>query len=278
MWGAIFASSPSCAENLTDEQAIEAAQEGLQKSARFPWYDAKQDNLRDVRAVELSTDDSKTRKEGWQATAKPTKTQKAAPGPALTTGGGAWGNWFSVSMQTLAIILFAVLIVTLIIIAVRYFLQEEELVLAGAGNAKLNVNEAEQNARRVENLPFQAPVQKGDHLSEAQRYYEAGDFGRAMVYLYAYQLMQLDRHQFIQLTKGKTNRQYLREINRDPLLRNIVELAMIGFEDVFFGNHPISREQFEASWQQVAEFHRRLESRTSVNSLSGGVFAKGVAP
>ena len=33
---------------------------------------------------------------------------------------------------------------------------------------------------------------------------------------------------------------------------------MISFEDVFFGHHKISREQFEASWNRLSEFEAEL--------------------
>jgi hypothetical protein len=33
---------------------------------------------------------------------------------------------------------------------------------------------------------------------------------------------------------------------------------MVAFEDVFFGHHPLDRSRFEACWQEVDEFHRRL--------------------
>ena len=41
-----------------------------------------------------------------------------------------------------------------------------------------------------------------------------GDYGMAIIYAYAYQLVELDQHHAIQLRKGKTNRQYLRELRR----------------------------------------------------------------
>ena len=57
-----------------------------------------------------------------------------------------------------------------------------------------------------------------DLLAEARRHYQAGNYGAAIVYLFSFQLVQLDRRQIIQLAKGKTNRQYLREVGpRDPL-------------------------------------------------------------
>jgi hypothetical protein len=71
--------------------------------------------------------------------------------------------------------------------------------------------------------------------------------------------VQLDRHHVIRLTKGKTNRQYLREARARPLLREILDRTMIPFEDVFFGHHKLSREQFEQCWRRLDEFQAELE-------------------
>ena len=64
------------------------------------------------------------------------------------------------------------------------------------------------------------------------------------------------------LTKGKTNRQYLREIGPRRRLRDLVERTMIAFESVFFGHHPLDQRRFEACWSQVAEFQRLLDQES----------------
>ena len=61
-----------------------------------------------------------------------------------------------------------------------------------------------------------------------------GRFGEAILCLFGYQLVELDKHQRIRLAKGKTNRQYLREMGSGGRLRRIVEQTMVAFEDFFF--------------------------------------------
>jgi hypothetical protein len=61
------------------------------------------------------------------------------------------------------------------------------------------------------------------------------------------------------LARGKTNRMYLRELRQQPQLKSILELTMTAFEDVFFGNHNLSREEFEACWRQLDDFHKHVE-------------------
>ena len=64
----------------------------------------------------------------------------------------------------------------------------------------------------------------------------------------------LDKGQFIRLTKGKTNRQYVRELGSRWPLRRLLEHTMVLFEEVFFGHHSIGRTQFESCWLRLDEF------------------------
>jgi hypothetical protein len=99
-------------------------------------------------------------------------------------------------------------------------------------------------------------------LAEVRRLYEAGNYDQAVIYFFSFQLVQLDHHQFIRLEKGKTNRQYLRELHAHRSLRGLVEQVMLLFEDVFFGGRQLSRNQFDVCWQRLDEFHIQLESET----------------
>jgi hypothetical protein len=112
------------------------------------------------------------------------------------------------------------------------------------------------HAARIESLPFPVTQGRRDLLAEARRHYEQGNYRQAIIYLFSFQLVRLDRQQIIHLAKGKTNRQYLREVGAQQTLRRIIEHTMVAFEDVFFGNHAIDRERFEACWSRVGEFER----------------------
>ena len=78
------------------------------------------------------------------------------------------------------------------------------------------VVESRRDADRVEALPFHVRAASGDFLAEARRLYDAGHYSEAIVYLFSYQLVQLDKHHVIRLAKGKTNRQYVRETRQRP--------------------------------------------------------------
>ena len=82
----------------------------------------------------------------------------------------------------------------------------------GAAAAESDEDDDISDIDRVESLPVQLRRPTTHLLAEARRCYEEGNYGEAIVYLYSHQLVQLDKGQIIRLTKGKTNRQYLREV------------------------------------------------------------------
>jgi len=110
------------------------------------------------------------------------------------------------------------------------------------------------DAARIQSLPFPVAAGAIDLLAEARRHYQAGNYGAAIVYLFSFQLVQLDRRQIIRLAKGKTNRQYLREVGARAGLLQLIEPTMVAFEDVFFGNRTLERQRFESCWSRLDEF------------------------
>jgi hypothetical protein len=227
---------------------VEAGRNALRDSANYPWYDRETDDLRDLDAKTKEGEDSETRKKGWEWEVRPSQ-------PSNTS----W-NWQFPPLVTIfqytAMALLAVLIIVLVFLLIRYFLKEEEL---GTPGAEVKFEDREAEIDRVEQLPFVVRRPGGDFLSEARALYEQGRYGEAIIYLYSYELVQLDRHQHIHLAKGKTNRQYLREVRNEPVLRGILHRTMITFEDVFFGRHNLDRARFEECWQRLDEFHGALE-------------------
>lgn len=114
--------------------------------------------------------------------------------------------------------------------------------------------------RRVEALPAGVGLAPGDLLAEAARLYREGNYRQAIIYLFSHELIELDKHHLVRLAKGKTNRQYVRELDRAPSadwsrpLRALVERTMIAFEDVFFGHYALDRARFESCWLRLGEF------------------------
>ena len=235
-----MAGLPAFAQALPDNDAVRAGGNALERYDSFPWYDAGQDRIRRI-DVEPPRD-LENRHSRWQR--KPLNWNW----PSMP--------WLAQLAETIVWILTAILVGALVYAMVRAFLQHELMAPGGAATVG-RLGPA--NADRVDSLPFQLARPKVDLLAEAQRLYEEGQFGEAIVYLYSYQLVQLDQHQVIRLTRGKTNRQYLGEVRRQSPLRSMLETTMRAFEDVFFGNHSLDRARFEMCWNRLDEFHREIE-------------------
>lgn len=203
---------------------VESGRKAFESRGGYPWYDNSRDDLKRIEV-----------RQPWSA-------------PRTSNYSG--GNWSW--MEIVVWVGFALLLAILTWLLIRAFLKRERDALPA------NLNKVEQvqanDAARIQALPFRVQRGADDLLGEAHRLYEAGKFSEAIIYLFSYQLVELDRNQQIRLTKGKTNRQYLRELARRPVLSAIVGQTMVAFEDVFFGNHPLDRPRFEACWSRVSEF------------------------
>lgn len=119
------------------------------------------------------------------------------------------------------------------------------------------------DVEKLADLPFESPEANGDLLSAIRQKVEQGKHGEATVLLFGYQLLKLDKSQIIHILKGKTNRQYVREVGRhegQSRLRDMLTQTMVTFEDYFFGNHPVTREKFEACFGLLEEFHSIVEA------------------
>lgn len=243
-----FAAARAQTSPADAEKAVETGRRALRESNSYPWYDPQADDLRRVDVRPDKSADSLNRDSQWESTPKPPRTLPNVSVP----------NWFSNMVQVLLILLLVVAAGLLVWLLVWAFLRREADV--ETSSAESVAGDARGDVDRIENLPFQVKRPQSNLESEADRNYREGNYREAIIYLYSYLLVQLDRHQVIRLTKGKTNRQYLREVKRErPSLVPIFEPTMIAFEDVFFGDHELTRGEFENCWDRLGEFQRLLE-------------------
>jgi hypothetical protein len=202
-------------------KSIEAGREAFAEGS-FPWYDSRTDAL-----------------QALQFRDRPK--------------GKLWnlGPLFSVLGWTVLALLLAALLALLYRFAGSRAARGAEA--AAGGDVVLD-------ADRVEALPFLAERNLHDLLGQARRHYEQGNYAEAIIYLFSYQLVQLDKYAVIHLAKGKTNRQYLRETARVAPLAAALERSMLAFEGVFFGRRALDRAGFEACWNGLAQFEEQLRS------------------
>lgn len=227
---------------------VAAAQDGVEigkqalKSTRQPWYDAESDGLK---PLIVNAEDGAERAD-WRGAERPDWNWNWNwNGPNM--------SWVGELLKWFAWIVLIGLLALLVYALVRTFLNMETPFM-GVGAANRGAMDQRTEQQRIENLPIQLSKKKGDFLQIAREQYQAGNFSEAIIYLFSHRLLQLDKAGYIRLTKGKTNRQYLMEISRPTELQKILGQTIVSFEDVFFGQHSLSRERFEGCWNTNDEF------------------------
>ena len=113
---------------------------------------------------------------------------------------------------------------------------------------------------RLEQLPVEVRRIQGDLLAEADRLRQSGRYDEAIIYLFGYRLLQLDRNHLIRLARGKTNLQYLRELASRRELQGIMRETVRLFERSYFGRYEISSDEYEALRGQQTAFESLLSN------------------
>lgn len=236
----LFHGSDSAVAQWTEAaDGTSAGNELLEDVGDLSWYDAEQDALR---PIELPDTPDLRQSSDWVWQTPQTQRRSSFD----------WETFWRVLQYLVWIVLLGTFIFLLYLwlnsLAQHHFAAHRE---------EMEQEEAARfEADRIEQLPFHVKRPTVDLLGEARRHYQTGNFSEAIIYLFSYQLVQLDRHHRIELSKGKTNRQYLHEIRRDRPLRELVSQTVLAFEDVFFGHYSLDRSRFEACWERLDEFDR----------------------
>lgn len=232
-----------CGQELEENWGNVTAKKALQDGS-YPWYDDEADDLNHL-SVEPQM-------------APPEAKEWEVDFPEWDIQSPNWnttGFWEGVQYLIWGVMI--ALLVAVLVYFIRSFIRDGfQFKLRGETKTDSVTSEAEQ----IENLPFPVAKPRTDLLAEARHHYENGDYGRAIIYLFSYQLVHLDKHQLIRLAKGKTNRQYLREVGSPrSTIRNTLQQTMISFEEVFFGKHNLEKKAFEACWHRLEEFHQSVQ-------------------
>ena len=132
-------------------------------------------------------------------------------------------------------------------------------------------------AESIRHLPFEIDVKKGDFRQQARAAYEAGDFRMALIFLFSHVLVTLDQAKLVRLKKGKTNRQYLRELSPNRPLVDYYGDVMVPFEQTFFGDYPITKEVFEGCWQGLEDFQSEVDVARANAARSSSVLTNIVS-
>ncbi len=211
--------------------SVRQAGQALAHRGEYPWYDPSADDLRPLSV--------------------------SPPPPPSPSWSWSIDPWIRTAFQWLVWIVLAAALAV-----VAWLLYRAGRSVEPVGPAAEVRSETAEERRRIEALSLPVREKPADFLAEAARCYQAGNYREAIIYFFGHQLLELDRHQLIRMTKGKTNRQYLGEIGRLAGLQRLLEQTMVAFEDVFFGNHPLDRDRFEACWSQQDRFDALVRGGT----------------
>lgn len=228
-----------------DPWAVQAAREGLRESDNYPWYDAAEDDLRQLE-FEPPTPPPEAR--DWELNLPQWQSQQQ---------NWNWNISFWEGVQWVVWVLLVIFLVGSLGLLIRVIWQRDRF--SGGISAAMRQESLAREAEQIENLPFPVERPQTDLLGAARQHYELGNYGEAIVFLFSYQLVHLDKHQLIRLAKGKTNRQYLHELRDRQGLRGMLRQTMIAFEDFFFGDHAIEKNRFETCWRHLDDFHKTVQ-------------------
>lgn len=159
----------------------------------------------------------------------------------LFSGMGGWG-W-----------IILLLIIAISFLAVVFYL----LARTDWGRNVLARRDQKKRARKAiskEELPFEleaASLTVDGLWQQALRAKQQGDYRKAMMYLYSFLLIELDAHQLIRLSRGKTNRDYSRELRGALAVYPCFLATMEAFERVFFGRYSLAEQQIDDLFGQV---------------------------
>lgn len=146
----------------------------------------------------------------------------------------------------LALLLLAVVLALLVELLRRYHTPDDE----APADAGLRPG----GARRIEGLPAGVRADVADPWAEAQRLRSLGDYSGAVIYLFAHQLLSLERARLVRLVPGRTGRQLVRSV-ADRKARDAVGPTLRLFEQVYYGRRAPTADAFDAVWSRALGFN-----------------------
>lgn len=222
------------------------------------WYDADQQSLIPI-PVRPSVDDSPNRDSRWLPKPKGVTKSSAAP---TNTGGGNSASGIGQAFGWVLLSAIAILLIVLIVYAIR---NSEASLFKPLGAVARDEGPDNATRERMKELPAELQDHTGDLRFEAERLMNAGQFDRAIVYLYGHQLLTLDRHAWLRLSRGKTNHRYVREVRQKSTdLAGLLNQTVDAFERSYFGRHGITQREFQVLWQQNKQLERVAERESEV--------------
>ena len=113
---------------------------------------------------------------------------------------------------------------------------------------------------RISMLPDEMTgSQVADPWAEAVERRRRGDYSGAIIYLFAYQLLELDRLRLLRLTPGWTGRRYVKSL-ADSRIQEPLAATLRLFEQAYYGHKKLSGRSFEPVWAGAQALRSHLAS------------------
>lgn len=269
LWAALLVLVGCCAAGVASPPGVLAQPPGDGEAElrveplAAPWLNQETGGLEPME-VRSSTADTQNRDSRWLP--KPDKVRRSSNATPTGAGGGgaggggtAFGNNIGSIFGWTMMVLGGILIIGLLV----YFFSkaENELELGAGSRAKPAVDAFDDLSEKVEELPVEVRQQGSDMRGLAQQWSERGDYDRAIICLFGHQLLLLDRFQVLRLTRGKTNRAYLRETASHPEARSVLGETVASFEASYFGRHPVTQPRMEFLWEENERLEQWVRQR-----------------
>jgi hypothetical protein len=219
----------------------------LNRSTHSVWYDAQKNEINPTSTLPRNIDAS----DRHTSIASPKNT-------AINTGSGA--NWLSDFFSYLFRGWQSILVICLLMLLaiVIFALLSKNNYISTPFPSKQRTRE-KTNPITIRDLPFELEQTQLGLLAQAEQYRNAGDYSKAIIYLFSHVLVELDGARCIRLERGKTNRTYVRELGSRHNLVGFTKQLVGVFEYVFFGKNRLNQDTFESIWKQIPEFETNLE-------------------
>ena len=215
----------------TQALAQDAGLESLKRQS-LPWYDAQSEQIKPVELAER--DEPRSGLRGTIAKKKKSKKSQTNWFEDLFKDWDLyWSEGFATFVYWLLWIVLGIAFTILIVWVVRNVDVRQPL-------SREETESDRTRAQSVAQLPFQIDTGDEDFRSLAAKAFQANDYRQAIIWLFSHVLVSLDQKNLIRLKKGKTNRQYLRELADDRHLSDYYTDVMLPFEATFFGDKDLN--------------------------------------
>lgn len=110
--------------------------------------------------------------------------------------------------------------------------------------------------------PTHSSFSPQDFWSEAERHADAGNYRQAIRHLYRGLLHTLDRSGLIQYDSGRTNWEYLQQLQArgHDELRSLLQTVTLLFEAAWYGRNPLTAEDYQRARHLAGEIRAGIDT------------------